>query len=105
VQEVEIVQGVPRNVSQSRRRAVETAGYENKACLRRLIQAAKAAFVPVARAFTRRVGSDNRGLAALDALHLAAAQAVGATEFVTTEKPDKPLHRTTLIGTVSIHPA
>jgi predicted nucleic acid-binding protein len=46
----------------------------------------------------------NLGLAALDALHLAAAQAVGATEFVTTEKPDKPIHRTTLISMVSIYP-
>lgn len=43
------------------------------------------------------------GLAALDALHLAAARAVGATEFVTTEKPDKPIHRATSISIVSIH--
>jgi predicted nucleic acid-binding protein len=35
------------------------------------------------------------GLAALDALHVAAALSVGAGEFITTEKRDKPLHRTT----------
>lgn len=33
------------------------------------------------------------GLSALDALHVAAALAVGADEFVTTEKPGKPIHR------------
>src|SRR5262249_3564214 len=35
------------------------------------------------------------GLAALDALHVAAAMSVGAEELVTTEKRGKPLHRTT----------
>lgn len=34
------------------------------------------------------------GLAALDALHVAAALSVGAQELVTTEKRTKPLHRT-----------
>jgi predicted nucleic acid-binding protein len=35
------------------------------------------------------------GLAALDALHVAAALSVGAEELITTEKRGKPLHRTT----------
>lgn len=35
------------------------------------------------------------GLAALDALHVAAAMSVGAQEFVTTEKSSNPLHRAT----------
>jgi predicted nucleic acid-binding protein len=35
------------------------------------------------------------GLAALDALHVAAALSVGAEELITTEKRSKPLHRTT----------
>jgi hypothetical protein len=33
------------------------------------------------------------GLAAIDALHLQAALDAGAAEFVTTERPTKPLHR------------
>jgi len=45
----------------------------------------------------------NLGLAALDALHLAAAHTVGATEFVTTERLDKPIHRAKSIGVISIH--
>lgn len=33
------------------------------------------------------------GLSALDALHVAAALAVGADELITSEKPDRPVHR------------
>jgi predicted nucleic acid-binding protein len=44
------------------------------------------------------------GLAAMDALHLAAAVAVGAEEFITTEKRTKPLHRATTIRVRSIQP-
>jgi predicted nucleic acid-binding protein len=35
------------------------------------------------------------GLAAMDALHIAAAKLVNAEEFITTEKPTKPMHRVT----------
>ncbi|MBD2387897.1 type II toxin-antitoxin system VapC family toxin [Cylindrospermum sp. FACHB-282] len=42
------------------------------------------------------------GLAAMDALHLAAALSVGAEEFVTTEKQTKPMHRVTGIRVISI---
>jgi hypothetical protein len=42
------------------------------------------------------------GLAALDALHLAAAVSTGAEEFITTEKPGKPLYRATDIRVRSI---
>ena len=42
------------------------------------------------------------GLAAMDALHLAAALTVDAEEFVTTEKTTKPMHRVTEIRVVSI---
>jgi predicted nucleic acid-binding protein len=45
------------------------------------------------------------GLAALDALHVAAAIAVGAEELVTTEGAEKPIHRVQGIAVVSIHPA
>lgn len=42
------------------------------------------------------------GLAALDALHVAAAVSVGSAELVTGEKPDKPIHRIQSIQVVSI---
>lgn len=44
------------------------------------------------------------GLSAIDALHVAAAVALDADELVTTEKPSRPLHRTTAIKIVSIQP-
>ena len=40
------------------------------------------------------------GLAAMDALHIAAAISVGAEEFITTEKPTKPMYRVTDIKVV-----
>lgn len=42
------------------------------------------------------------GLGAMDALHVAAAVLVGATEFITNEKPEKSIHRTKSIQVVSI---
>lgn len=42
------------------------------------------------------------GLAAMDALHLAAALSIGAEEFITTEKPTKPMFRVLGINIVSI---
>lgn len=45
------------------------------------------------------------GIAALDALHVAAAISVGAEELITTEKLSKPIHRATGITVVSIVPA
>lgn len=45
------------------------------------------------------------GIADLDALHVAAAISVGAEELITTEKPNKPIHRATGITVVSIVPA
>jgi predicted nucleic acid-binding protein len=43
------------------------------------------------------------GLAAMDALHVAAARSTGADEFVTTEKAGKPIHRVKSLAIVSIH--
>ncbi len=37
------------------------------------------------------------GLAAMDALHLAAAYLLHADEFITTERPEKPVHRSSLV--------
>lgn len=37
------------------------------------------------------------GMAAMDALHVAAAFLLKADELVTTEKPGKPMYRTTLV--------
>jgi predicted nucleic acid-binding protein len=42
------------------------------------------------------------GLAAMDALHVAAAASVKADEFITTEKLEKPIHRTTRVKIVSV---
>ncbi|MBD2254458.1 type II toxin-antitoxin system VapC family toxin [Nostoc parmelioides] len=42
------------------------------------------------------------GLAAMDALHIAAALSVGAEEFVTTEKKTKPMFRVSSIKVISI---
>jgi hypothetical protein len=33
----------------------------------------------------------------MDALHLAAAHLAGADEFITTERPQKPIYRSTLV--------
>lgn len=43
------------------------------------------------------------GLSALDALHVAAALAVGADELITTERPGKPIHRVREITVRTIH--
>jgi predicted nucleic acid-binding protein len=42
------------------------------------------------------------GLGSMDALHIAAALAVGAEEFITNEKPEKSIHRTPSIRVISI---
>ena len=43
------------------------------------------------------------GLSALDALHIAAAVAVGADELITAEKPSKPIHRVPGISVQSVY--
>lgn len=48
-----------------------------------------------------RIGS-SYGLAAMDAIHVAAALAVEADELVTTERSTKPMHRVSEIRVVSI---
>jgi hypothetical protein len=40
------------------------------------------------------------GLGAMDAVHLAAAHLSRADEFITTEKPDKAIHRSSLVKVV-----
>ncbi|MEH2274851.1 MAG: PIN domain-containing protein [Nostoc sp.] len=42
------------------------------------------------------------GLAAMDALHVAAALQIKADQLITTEKPSKPMHRVTEIQIISI---
>jgi predicted nucleic acid-binding protein len=46
--------------------------------------------------------SSQFGLGAMDALHIAAAVSVGATEFITNEKPEKSIHRTQSIRVISL---
>lgn len=43
------------------------------------------------------------GMAAMDALHVAAAMQVGADELVTTERPTKPIHRARGVRVVTIY--
>ena len=44
------------------------------------------------------------GIQGLDAVHIACAVFAGAEEFITSEKREKPIHRTTLVKVVSIFP-
>ena len=44
------------------------------------------------------------GVEAMDALHVAAAAALGAAELVTTEKPSRSIHRARSVRVVTIHP-
>ena len=44
------------------------------------------------------------GMAAVDALHVAAARRVGATEFITTEGATKPMHRARGVTVITIRP-
>jgi predicted nucleic acid-binding protein len=49
---------------------------------------------------TARTEAAKSGLAAMDALHLAAAHLSGADEFITTERPEKPMYRSSLVKIV-----
>ena len=44
------------------------------------------------------------GVEAMDALHVAAAAAVGAQELVTLEKPTRTIHRARAVKVVSLYP-
>lgn len=60
---------------------------------------------PLSRELGAKAGELARqyGLAAVDALHLAAAIRQGANEFITAEKPGKPMFRVRGIAVKSIH--
>jgi predicted nucleic acid-binding protein len=47
-----------------------------------------------------RTEAARRGLGAMDALHLAAARLTNAEQFITTEKPNKAIHRSSLVKVV-----
>ena len=64
--------------------------FKNAVCYRQLEKIEAAAQIEASRS----------GLAAIDALHLAAAHLSHADEFVTTEKPNKPVHRSSLVKVV-----
>jgi predicted nucleic acid-binding protein len=46
--------------------------------------------------------AQERGLSALDSLHGAAALAVNASEIITTERRDRPIHRLTQVKVTTI---
>jgi len=52
-------------------------------------------------AFSQARSSD---LHAMDALHIAAALSVGAEEFITSERTEKPINKVTAITVRTIHP-
>ncbi len=47
--------------------------------------------------------AEKYGLAAVDALHIAAALRLGAEEFYTSEKPGKPMFRVKELKIISLH--
>jgi predicted nucleic acid-binding protein len=49
-----------------------------------------------------QVEAARSGVAAMDALHIAAAHIARADEFLTTERPRKPMYRTALVKIVYI---
>ena len=49
-----------------------------------------------------RAEAEKHGLGAMDALHLAAAHRPRADEFITTEKPNKAIHRSSLVKVVHL---
>jgi hypothetical protein len=51
---------------------------------------------------TAQTEAAKSGLAAMDALHLAAASLSRADEFVTTERPGKPIYRSSLLEIVHL---
>lgn len=62
--------------------------------------------VSVTRALVRRAQQhgESFGLSAVDALHVAAAESIGADELVTSERQTSPLARVTSIRVISIRP-
>jgi predicted nucleic acid-binding protein len=49
-------------------------------------------------------GGNVQAARAMDALHVAAAASVGASELITTEKPSRSIHRARAIKVVTIYP-
>lgn len=48
--------------------------------------------------------ASTNGVEAMDALHVAAAASVGASELITTEKPSRSIHRARAVKVVTIYP-
>ena len=48
--------------------------------------------------------ASTNGVEAMDALHIAAAACVGASELITTEKPSRSIHRARAVKVVTIYP-
>jgi predicted nucleic acid-binding protein len=48
--------------------------------------------------------ASTHGVEAMDALHVAAAASVGASELITTEKPSRSIHRAQAVKVVTIYP-
>jgi len=80
------------------RRRAEAAFY--RAFFRRVLVWAPFDMTMVVAAYREAIAT---GMAALDALHVAAAVRVGAAEFITTEHSTKPIHRAHGVRVLTIH--
>jgi hypothetical protein len=62
--------------------------------------------VPTSEALLRNAFEEacKTGISGVDAIHISSAVFGGAEEFITSEKTDRPIHRTKLIKVVSIFP-
>lgn len=72
-----------------------------------LFFATTARSIPTSEALLRHALEEacKTGIQGLDAIHIACAVFGGAEEFVTSEKINRPIHRTKLVKVVSIFPA
>ena len=48
--------------------------------------------------------ASTNGIEAMDALHVAAAASIGASELITTEKASRSIHRARVVKVVTLHP-
>lgn len=49
--------------------------------------------------------AEEHGLSAMDALHVAGAELIGADELITVEKPTKPIHRAATVRVTTLYPS
>lgn len=48
--------------------------------------------------------AETHGISGIDALHISTAKGLNALDFITNEKPSKPLFKTGIVNVISIRP-